>query len=777
MDTKMAAEQKLLKKKLLGYSNKLTVRSGETIEFKVSTARNDDYFAQLVRLINGDTHSPAANFNEVEIGAPINRRYPGRKQEIVQGSYVLAEDSTLLSTLDEFTLCINVMPTVLGLGKQAIIGCWNEHEALGWSLYLTKEGCLAFCASNHSGDISTAVLEQPLTTKQWHKISVRVSWVNQTIILNCMPLVSTAAQTMGIISSAIKATLCGNFVVNSAPLMIAASFMGRNHSGAVIPANCFDGRIEAPVIYKGILTNIELASVVAKDRPKSLCGSLVADWDFAEGIGSTLIKDLSPNRLHGKTYNLPLRAVKGTCWDGAVMDWRHAPSQYAAIHFHSDDLYDCGWLTDFSYQIPNDLPSGIYAVRLRQGNGQDISTIVDEEYIPFFVAAPKNKPTAKLAFLVPTYTYMAYGNFHFLDVFRQAAGTSKEEYYENHWFGPGAKSYGLSIEEHYDLGRSTYDFHSDGSPVHFSSWLRPLLNMRPKTILWTFCADLLITDWLESKDFDYDIITDDLLQEEGLGLLKNYQVVMSGNHPEYPTTEQLDAIQSYTEQGGRFMYMGGNGFYWRSAAHKTLPGVLEIRRGRTGSTAWKSEVGEDYHEFSGELGGIWRDIGRPPQQAFGVGFIAQGGAPSYYRIYPEARKSNAGFAFEGVDDDILGDFGIFGGAVGQEIDQSNPEYGTPDHTVVLARSENHDARMAYVVEETSCTLPVETYKTKTYAEIAFFETPMGGAVFSVGSMTWCGSLSHNDYSNNISKVTENVLLRLLDNRSFSIEATREMQNV
>jgi N,N-dimethylformamidase len=39
----------------------------------------------------------------------------------------------------------------------------------------------------------------------------------------------------------------------------------------------------------------------------------------------------------------------------------------------------------------------------------------------------------------------------------------------------------------------------------------------------------------------------------------------------------------------------------------------------------------------------------------------------------------------------------------------------------------------------------------------YFETPNGGAVFSVGSITFCGSLSHNNYDNNVSRIVDNVL--------------------
>ena len=45
------------------------------------------------------------------------------------------------------------------------------------------------------------------------------------------------------------------------------------------------------------------------------------------------------------------------------------------------------------------------------------------------------------------------------------------------------------------------------------------------------------------------------------------------------------------------------------------------------------------------------------------------------------------------------------------------------------------------------------------SDMVYFETSNGGAVFSVGSINWMGSLSHNGYDNNVSRITENVLRR------------------
>ena len=47
------------------------------------------------------------------------------------------------------------------------------------------------------------------------------------------------------------------------------------------------------------------------------------------------------------------------------------------------------------------------------------------------------------------------------------------------------------------------------------------------------------------------------------------------------------------------------------------------------------------------------------------------------------------------------------------------------------------------------------------ADITYFTTRNGGAVFSASSIAWCGALAHNGYDNNVSRMTANVLRRFL----------------
>ena len=51
----------------------------------------------------------------------------------------------------------------------------------------------------------------------------------------------------------------------------------------------------------------------------------------------------------------------------------------------------------------------------------------------------------------------------------------------------------------------------------------------------------------------------------------------------------------------------------------------------------------------------------------------------------------------------------------------------------------------------------EPEKNIKRADMVYFQVPGGGSVFSVGSITFCGSLPHNQFINDISKILENVV--------------------
>jgi len=299
--------------------------------------------------------------------------------------------------------------------------------------------------------------------------------------------------------------------------------------------------------------------------------------------------------------------------------------------------------------------------------------------------------------------------------------------------------------------------------------------MRPKvqtasggvgSMLWGYNADTHLTDWLEATGHDFDVITDEDLHADGAELLRHYRVVLTGTHPEYYSAAMLDALERYTAGGGRLMYMGGNGFYWRIAYHPELPAVIEVRRAEDGTRAWLARPGEYYHSFTGEYGGLWRRQNRAPQKLVGVGFIAQGfDLSSAYRRLPASEDSRVAFAFEGIGrDETIGNFGLIGGgAAGLEVDIVDRTLGSPPHTLVVASSEELPDTFLLVNEEQLINTPdvMGSANPRIRADLAFFETCNGGAVFSFSSIAWCGSLAHNNYANNVSRITANVLHRFM----------------
>jgi N,N-dimethylformamidase len=445
--------------------------------------------------------------------------------------------------------------------------------------------------------------------------------------------------------------------------------------------------------------------------------------------------------------NSPARPATGRNWTGRALDWRVRPEEYGAVWYHDDDLADAAWPPAFGWQVPAGLRSGMYAVRLTAGEYQDV--------IPFYVRPAAGAPTAPLAVLIPTFTYTIYSNFH--HPARAVAGGTPDE---------TANAY---LGDHRELGLSLYCKHRDGSGVCFVSARRPMIDSRPWHRIVTrgnagreVSGDLYLIDWLEHEGIAYDTITDDDLHAEGASLLRPYAGVITGGHPEYTSEEMLDALASYTANGGNLAYLGGNGFYWVTTVTPGAPHILEVRRGRSGSRTWTGEPGEGHHS-TGEPGGHWVDRGRAPQKLAGVGFCAQGGGPGAgYDRTPDGADPRVAFIFDGIaPEEVIGDFGLkLGGAAGDELDRADDALGTPPGTLIVAttRGKHDDSYQRAVEEVEEMNAHAGGTRSKDVrADMTYLETPGGGSVFSVGSIAWSASLNHHDYANNVAAVTRNVL--------------------
>ena len=466
----------------------------------------------------------------------------------------------------------------------------------------------------------------------------------------------------------------------------------------------------------------------------------MGDWDGAaaitvDGVVGRLVHDVSGRDHHALVVNGPTRAVTGVRWDSTVHDYRWAPDQYAAIHFHDDDLASADWHTTIDLEVAGDTPSGVYAGRLRTDDS--------EHYVVFYVRPPRGAE-AQVALLMPTYSYRAYANDHC------AFDVPFAQMIIGHT--PVLQASDVELDRHREFGLSLYDTHRDGSGVSLSSRARPILNLAPGSSywlspsVWQFNADLHLVDWLTERGPRFDVLTDADLHDEGVAALAPYRVILTGSHPEYATAAMLDALEEFLDGGGRLMYLGANGFYWVTGVDPEDPDVIEVRRWG-GSQAWRAQPGEFHLATTGELGGLWRNRGRPPQQLVGVGFASEGldRSSPYRRLVADGERGSWVFDGTGVDEGALfGDRGLVGGgAAGLELDIIDEELGTPADAVVLATSGEHSDAYFEVVEELYFNARGFSGPSdpRVRADLTLVSLPSGGAVYSAGSIAWCGALS------------------------------------
>ncbi len=704
-------------KNLVAYTEPLSIMAGEPLHVFVDG--DGEYRAVLRRLICADSDPQGPGFEVRDLPEVFAGTFNAQRQRTQIGSHASADFETPIEAVNLLMLC---QPTLLR--PEAVLAAFG-----GLELRLLENGDLVIADQQNLH----LRFDARVISNEWNVIGL--SFSNHEIRL----LHGLVGQgRTGLIRPRLQTAHLQIHLHQWRTLHLAAR-VDPAGSGAHFSAH-FNGRLEAPTLCQQPIT-LELAQVWLEDHDAI---PALARWDFAQGMTTQIAPDVlggPPMRLH----NFPTRGVTGQRWNATQFDWATAPEHYASVHFHEDDLGNAGWRSSLTVPLPHDLPSGVYAVHLENAISSDDAV--------FFVR-PRT-PTSSIAFLVPTFSYLAYANPPEAMVPPDGHGcTHDNEVY---------------LRAHPEVGKSLYERHNDRSGVMYSSLHRPILNLKPHNRPWQFVMDSYIIAWLKREGFSVDLITDQELHAQGYAALEPYRVVLTGSHPEYTTTAMRDALEQHLHSGGRLMYLGGNGFYWRTAVSGDDPGVIEVRRAEDGTRPYIADPGEYTHAFSGERGGLWRRLGRAPNALVGVGMAAQGFERStHYRLGQDARDPRAAFVFDGVIGDIIGAHGLIGGgAAGQEYDRSDNALGTPPHALRLASSEHHAADVLRTKEELLSYIAPFLDK-KARADLVFFETPNGGAVFSVGSIAWAGGLHSFDRRNDISCVTRNVLERFDEPEPFQM---------
>lgn len=239
-------------------------------------------------------------------------------------------------------------------------------------------------------------------------------------------------------------------------------------------------------------------------------------------------------------------------------------------------------------------------------------------------------------------------------------------------------------------------------------------------------AEVHILSWMEREGYPYKLLADSDLHRNP-DILDQFKVLIISTHNEYWSESMYDSLETFLDRGGNLLYLSGNGVYWKVVFNDD--NQMEVRKDLKN------------HIFDGTQGGYWsKQLGRPESAILGVRFQNSSfSLPAPYEI-----KAVDHWIFEETElknGDLIGEQGLnrvrnsSGGASGWETDQMDES--TPSNSVLLAQGTN---------------------TTGKRADMIYYDHPGGGGVFSVGSITFGGSLL---IDNDLTKVVNNVLDRFL----------------
>ena len=696
--------------------DQVSVEPGKEVRLASSTDA-EVFDIQILRLLHGDPTEGGPGFQAESVACGIETRFKGVSRELLTGSYLRlpAPQAT-----DSCTFCFWVSPTSPESPGQSLVS-WGDESSAGRILLEISEQCiLRLSWFTVEGLVGSIDFGRPIFSHRWHFVGIVFdTTLGQAALFQGRHGAEGPATQ--------RAALGAGFRWPTGNIVIGA------RESAGVARQKFNGKISRPVLLVSSVDDFEVYFLQREHRPKD--GGCWAEWDLSLEIGSSRVIDVSDHSRHGEAINAPARGVTGPGWIGPHgKTYESAPAEYDAIALHDDDLDEVDWPPFATPRILKDARSGIYAARL-------YTPAKEEVWLPFIVR-PGNRQPAPVLFVVPTLTWQAYANR-------------------------------ACVDEH-EIGVSLYSPHRDGSPNYYSSWRKPHRSLDPaacfiprgvRTGEVAPCCDLVRSSlytihWLEHLGIPYDVIADHDLHQAGDSWLHKRRVVLLTGHHEYWTGKMLDHVETWLNTGGRLMHLGGNCMYWSTSIDPQRPWLMEVRRfGGTG--VGEADPGELQHSTTLAAGGTWRHAGRPSHPRVGIGFTATGfrdrGSP--FARTPLSFDPRVRFVFEGVgDNEIIGDFGLNqGAAAGVEMDSADLSLGTPPSALVLASSFGHAPSFVLAKEYGIGRGP----DPRVRADMVYLERPSGAQIFSVGSISWTGSLSHRNYHNNVARISNNVLRQFL----------------
>lgn len=275
-------------------------------------------------------------------------------------------------------------------------------------------------------------------------------------------------------------------------------------------------------------------------------------------------------------------------------------------------------------------------------------------------------------------------------------------------------------------GGSFYDFPMDENVLGSEnvSFQRPNKYANPTSVGGHLVgSETYLFRWMEKNGYTWDHATDRDLHDEN-NLLGPYKCVIIQTHPEYYTKAMYDKLYRYVQNGGHLAYLGGNAI-WGKVVIDPDHDILEIRRN------FQS------HSYDNTIGGLWRQLELPESGLLGVQYSESGYLT--WKPYKVIDSSHWIFDNTGVSNgDLFGsDCRDTQGASGHETDKMTITSTAIPGIKLLAKGTNPD---------------------NGGADMIYYETSLGGKVFSVGSISFTTCLLTDSVQ---SRMVRNVLNRFI----------------
>ncbi|MDQ0563179.1 N,N-dimethylformamidase [Rhizobium mesoamericanum] len=713
--------------KIAGYTPRWHLKPGDVVPVHVST-EFQQFHAKLVRLTGAIRTATDWEGKVVQIPLADDRPYPGREVPLAKGSCLKV---ALQIEAPIVALASRLWFRALPAASATII----DADFDGCSIRVVANLAGSLCVRlRESGQEQEIACDLPaLLERHWYDIAFVIDRTARTIGLVLRNMTASAVSTVSVVADFSPGRLSG-FVLGGNADVVDGRFGDA------------DVKVEAPRVWTDVPDRRE--SLVSDQAPPPL-----ASWNLADMSKPDRVAETSGRFPDAHLINAPTRAVTSSAWRGQATSFAERPDLYAAVALHADDIDDAQWPVSFELGLPEDLISGVYCLVLSESKAVNYSDPTQFYPLPLFVVPGDGQQHTEIALVLPTFSYRAYSN-----------NTLYEKADEKLFKLKGPTRSGVLYDYCIQHGlKSHYCLHDDGSGVHLASLKRPQATVRPDLVsqLHSFThqlsADLEILEWLEKEARSYVILTDELLHEDGVQALLPYRVAITGSHPEYSTSEQLDAYSDYNASGGCIMYLGGNGFILRVTIDPARPWIQELRRG-DGGGIWPEEPGEAYHQTDGRQGGLWRRIGRPPNVTFGLGFSAMGfTGDGNYRI---PRGFNPHLLPENLSKVLvsIGQSSSFGIA-GLELDCYDVALGSSPSAIVFG--EVNSVPEHYVpVHEYLGELgidPVEAVDDCVRGNLVWIPRGPKGEIFATGSIRWTSGLNVDGDPTSVRAITTAAL--------------------